>query len=432
MDTTLEVFLIIILVALSALYSGMETALVSLNDVRLRRQLEELGKQPPKTLLLWRDKPNDVLTTLLIGNNIVNITASALATDFTHQLLAGTTYAGWGIPIAVGAMTMLVLIFGEVVPKTFAKHNPERYLALLPMIALSYRLFYPAMRVLVWLTRRFVVAIGGEIEGTATVTEEDIEEMVRIGKSDGSMSPVSTKLLTGIFDLDDKVAREVMVPRTDVKALPVDATMEAVVEMVSTSGYSRYPVYEESIDDIVGVLYVKDFMCGALEAPDAPRPRIKDMLRPPMVRPWNVNVQDLLVEMQRERVHMTIIASEYGGVAGIITLEDIIEEVFGPIYDEHDHRVESIRKQADGGWIVEGVVTMRELEGELGAEFPDDDEDYETVAGLLMMEAGAIPKEGFSMDYEGFRFEVLSADATRVLEVGVTRVPTPRALEAAG
>jgi len=419
LDTTLEVILILLLVVLSAVFSGMETALVSLTEMKLRRQIDDAKRSPSRMLIAWRDKPNDVLATLLIGNNLVNITASALATDLTNHLLHGT---GWGIPVAVGAMTMLVLIFGEVVPKTFAKHNPERFLVLLGVISLTHTIFYPLMRVLVWLTRYFVGLLGGETEASvATVTEEDIEEMVRIGKSDGSMSPVATKLLTGIFELDDKIAREVMVPRTDMKALHVDAGMDEVVEVVSTSGYSRYPIYRDGIDDIVGVLYAKDFLSAAMAKDRDAAPRVSDIMRPPMVRPWNIPVQDLLMEMQRERIHLAVIASEYGGVAGILTLEDIVEEGFGPIYDEHDLRTDAIQKLDDTHWIVEGVMTMRELENEIGTEFPED-EDYETVAGLLMKECGSMPEEGFTCDHMGYRFEVRRADATRVIEVAVCRI----------
>lgn len=418
LDTTLEVFVIAILLVLSAIYSGMETALVSLTDVKLRRRIEG-SKKPSRVLTGWRDSPNDVITTLLIGNNLVNITSSALATDLTNKLLENS---GWGIPIAVGAMTLLVLIFGEVVPKTFAKNNPERYLVFTPVVRASHAIFYPAMKVLVGLTERVVRSLGGQIQSGAAVTEDDIEELVRMGKSDGSMSPVATKLLTGIFDLDDKLAREAMVPRTDVVALRRDATVDEVLDVVRESGYSRYPVYGENIDDIVGVLYVKDILMQLLDKTQPEPPNIGVLMRRPLVRAWNSRIQDLLVEMQRERVHLVVLASEYGGVAGIITLEDIVEEVFGPIYDEHDgSEEESIRHDSNGALVVDGVLPVGELEEELGVEFPED-EDYETVAGLLMKEASTFPEQGFVCELHGFRFEVLSADATRVLEVSVRPV----------
>ena len=403
----------------------METALVTLGDVKTRRLIED-SPRPSRILKLWRSAPNEILATILIGNNVVNITISALATDLTDTMLHGTSIAGWGIPIAVGVTTLFVLVAGEVVPKTYAKHNPERVLFTLPIITLTYYMFYPIMRVLVRLTSGVVQRMGGSTDHQPSVTEEDIEEMVRIGKTDGSMSPVSAKLLTGIFDLDDKVAREVMVPRTEMRALPVEATLTDIVAMVKEHGYSRYPVYEGSTDNIVGVLYVKDYMLSALSRDRNSPPKIREVVRRPLVRPWNIGVQDLFHDMQKERVHMAIIASEYGGVAGIVCLEDIIEEVFGPIYDEHDRLKESIRRQPDGSWLVEGLVSMGELENELGTDFPDDEEDdYETVAGLLMQEAGRVPETGFVCEYHGFRFEVVSADPMQVREVAV------RAIEAA-
>lgn len=399
----------------------METALISLGDMKLRRLLDK--PNPPKLLVMWHDRPNRVLATILIGNNLVNITASALATDFTHRLLLGTSVAGWGIPIAVGVMTMFVLIAGEVVPKTYAKHNPEKVLRVLPIMSASYFLFYPLTRVLVRLTRQVVKRLGGEVEGSSSFTDEDIAEMVRIGKSDGSVSEASAKFLTGIFDLDEKVAREVMVPRTDVHALPIEAELREVMEVVKEHGHSRYPVYSGSTDNVVGVLYIKDFYQAALVRGRESPPHVSEVLRRPMVRPWNIPVQDLFHDMQKERVHLAIIASEYGGVAGIVTLEDIIEEVFGPIYDEHDQSIEEIRHQPDGTWLVDGVVAMSELEKALNTEFPDDEEaDYETVAGLLMQEAGRVPEPGFICEYHNFRFEVVTADALHVRQVAVRAV----------
>lgn len=410
---------ILVSLALSACFSAMETALVSLGDLRLRRRLEE-DSRPSRMLSLWRDRPNDVLATILIGNNFVNISASALATDLTESLLDGTPYGGWGIPIAVGLTTMVVLVAGEVVPKTYARHNPDKVLVALPILTATYFVFYPVMRVLVHLTRRVVHRLGGATEGAASVTEEDIEEMVRVGRSEGSMSATATRLLTGVFDLDDKVAREVMVPRTDLHALPIEAGLDDVMQAVKEHGHSRFPVYAGTIDDIVGVLYIKDFFQAALGRERASPPRVADVLRQAMVRPWNIPVQDLFHDMQRERVHLAVIASEYGGVAGIVTLEDIIEEVFGPIYDEHDRMVEAVRRQPDGSVVVDGVVAMSELEKELGTDFPDDEQaNYETVAGLLMQEAGRVPAPGFVCDYHGYRFEVLAADATHVRAIQV-------------
>jgi len=417
---TREALAIALLVLLSALFSGMETALVSLSEVKLRDRRDG-GKKLPMLLGRWLDEPNEVLAMLLIGNNLVNITASALATHLTEVVLRDSAYAGWGIPIAVGVMTLLILIFGEVAPKTFAKHHPERYVRLLPSLNVAHWVFRPFVVVLVALTRGVLQTMGGDMDSErAVVTEEDIEEMVRVGQREGSIDEQATRLLTGVLELDEKVAREIMVPRSEVHAIRKDAPMVEVIEQITESGRSRYPVYGETVDDIVGVVYTKDVL-GAVIQRGSESVSLLDIMRPPLVYPENIGVEDLLVEMKRNRVHLVIVASEYGGVAGIVTLEDIVEEVFGDIYDEHDVEKEPLRSVGESSWLVEGVVTLSDLEDELGVTLDDDDEDYETVAGLLMKVAGRMPVPGFTHQMQGIHFEVLRADATRLLEVAVHR-----------
>ena len=398
----------------------METALVSLSEVKLRDRRDS-GEKLPMLLGRWLDEPNEVLAMLLIGNNLVNITASALATHLTELILRDSAYAGWGIPIAVGVMTLLILIFGEVAPKTFAKHHPERYVKLLPALTLAHWLFRPAVVVLVALTRGVLQTMGGDMDSDrAVVTEEDIEEMVRVGQREGSIDEQATRLLTGVLELDEKVAREIMVPRSEVHAIRKDAPMDEVIVQITESGRSRYPVYGDTVDDIVGVVYTKDIL-GAVIQRGAEAVSLQEIMRTPLVYPENIGVEDLLVEMKRNRVHLVIVASEYGGVAGIVTLEDIVEEVFGDIYDEHDVEKEPLRAVGDASWLVEGVVTLSDLEDECGVDLDDEDEDYETVAGLLMKVAGRMPAPGFTHETRGVHFEVLRADATRLLEVAVHR-----------
>lgn len=403
---------------LSALFSGMETALVSISEVKLRARRDD-GEKLTRLLRLWLDTPNDVLAVLLIGNNLVNITASALATDFTERMLEGSPYAGFGIPIAVGAMTLLILIFGEVAPKTFAKHHPDQYLRMLPLLNGFAWLMTPLSRLLVGLTGRVVGAMGGDVDGErAIVTEEDIEEMVRVGQREGSIDAEATRLLTGVLELDEKVAREIMVPRSEIYAIQQDAPVTELIAKITEAGYSRYPVYNERIDDIVGVLYAKDLLSAALEG-KLDTVALSELVREPMICPENIPVENLLVDMKRNRVHLAIVASEYGGVAGIVTLEDIVEEVFGDIYDEHDAEKEPMRSVGDTSWLVEGVVTLHDLEDKLGVDLSSEDDDFETVAGLLMKAAGRMPEPGFQCETQGVHFEVLSADATRLLEVAV-------------
>ena len=397
----------------------METALVTLSEFKLRARRDEEG-QFGLLLGKWLDEPNDVLATLLIGNNLVNIAASALATHLTELLLLGSDWAGWGIPIAVGVMTLLILVVGEVAPKTYAKHHPERYIKALPLLRPFYWFTYPFMKVLVATTGSLVRAMGGDVDADRMrVTEEDIEEMVRVGGAEGSIGPEATRLLTGVLELDEKVAREIMVPRSEINAIAIDAPLDEILGKVAGAGYSRYPVYRDKIDNIEGVLYAKDLF-AAVTARGKDAVQISQIMRQPMIYPENISVEDLLVAMKRQRVHLAILASEYGGVAGVVSLEDIVEEVFGDIYDEHDRRREAMHAVGEASWLVEGVVTLSDLEDRLGGlKLVNDDEDYETVAGLLMKAAGRVPEPGFTYEAEGVHFEVMRADATRLLEVAV-------------
>lgn len=424
MNTLLiESTVILLLVGFSAIYSGLESALFSLSEVELRSKEAKDGRLHP-SLRLWINQPNELLATLLIGNNLSNITASALATHVATQALAGTDQAGAGaISIAVGVMTLLILVGGEVVPKTIAKHHPNRYLIFLPVLRVTHFFCRLPAGVLVRVTERLISFFGGSISGTSpVVTEEAIENMVRIGKADGSIDPEDARQLTGVLELDETTAREVMVPRTDVRAVEVSTDLDAVIAMIRETGYSRYPVYSDTLDSITGLLYTKDLLL-AVTAESRDNIRLSELLRPPMLRPANIGLQRLLLEMKRERVHMAMLISEFGGIEGLVTLEDIVEEVFGPIYDEHDGEA-AIRPESRGVWTLSGVCTLNDLEDEVGLRLEEDD-DYTTVAGLLMKVAGRLPAPGYSHQEEGWRFEVVESDATAVRVIRLSRIESP-------
>lgn len=423
--TTIEALSILLLIVLSAVYSGMESALFSLSEVKLRGRQED-GKLP-KTLRMWLDAPNHVLTGILIGNNLVNITASALATDLSNRLFEGSGGAG-PLSVAIGVMTLLILIVGEVVPKTFAKHHPEKYLVFLPVVRFTLFVFYLPTRALVYITHHVVGWFGGGLDSELRVTEEDIENMVRIGKQDGSIDPEQTRLLTGVLEMDEKIARDIMVPRTNMVAFSSTATVDEIVASMSEVGHSRYPVYDETPDHVVGVLYVKDLLAAVAEK-GSKNVAIKPLLRKALLRPDSLNIQQLLVDMKADRVHMAVLVSEYGGIEGLVTLEDIVEEVFGPIYDEHDG-AEAIRELKSQSWHLDGGVSLGDLKKDLDIVL-EEDEDYNTVAGLLMKAASKVPTPGFVHQQEGWRFEVLRSDETRVLEVALRPTALARRLSEA-
>ncbi|MBN1663384.1 MAG: HlyC/CorC family transporter [Deltaproteobacteria bacterium] len=381
----------------SALFSSTETALTSLSISKVHQYLDS-GERSP-LLKLWLVKPNDVLTTILIGNNIVNILASSLATQFSYQQLQAigvNDVESIAIAIAVGAMTLIILIFGEVAPKTYAKHNAE---TLIPLFTFTYILYYPfwfITKILVYISRAVIWATGGKFghEGPL-VTEEDLEWMIRRGTEEKSLGHEVGNMLTGALDLDDTIAREIMVPRTKIIMFEVNETLEEVWEQHKEHNYSRYPVYDEIPDIIIGIFYIKDLLYYLMNREDKMF-HLRHMMRKDVYFiPESKNVREILTELQRRHLGMGIVVDEFGGVSGIVSLEDVIEEMVGEIYDEYDEPAQDFVEEKPGCFRVEAQYLLADLEDRLPFKpgLPLD-KGYDTVGGFVMDLAGKVPHQG--------------------------------------
>lgn len=422
-----EAILIAVLIVLSSLFSGSETALTSFGESRVARMLETLkanGKRH-RILELWHSDPNRVLASVLVGNNIVNIAASALATDLSYQLVTGGDPGQGGegaLAIAVGVMTFLTLVFGEILPKTYAKHNPDRFVGLLHVLTGFYWLLYVPTVILERLTRSLVHLFGGTVtkEGPS-VTDEDIEDLIKLGGREGSFDEHKGELLNSVLNFADTLVKEVLVPRTDVIAFEVNDPFEKVVAVIKEERFSRYPVFEETVDRIVGVFYVKD-MLERFEGDQIVHFDLRTQMRAPIYVPETKRISDLMRELQLNKVHLAVVVDEFGGTAGIVTIEDIIEEIFGEIYDETDEEEEpEIQEMDDGTWVADARMSIRDLEAMLELDFPDDS-DYETLGGFIIMHAGKVPEAREEIRWNGLLFTVLEADSTRVSRVIIARV----------
>jgi CBS domain containing-hemolysin-like protein len=403
----------------SAFFSGSETALTALSGPQAQKLVEQ---HDAHYLVPWIERPLEVLTSILIGNNIFNITASALATDLAHQLLAGTSSEEWAIPAAVGVMTFLLLTFGEITPKAIAKRMYERlsrpamWLLRLPIL-----LFTPFTWFFSHLTRVIMRALGEEYETTPPyVTSEEIEYMIDLGSRAGSLSEDRERLLRSAFDFTDTAVREVMVARTEMVTLSEDLELDEIVDTLIDCGHSRIPVYRETVDDIVGIFYAKDLLAMMNEADR--HFSMETFLREPYFVPESKQIAELLAEFQRERTHMAIVVDEFGGTAGLITLEDIIEEIFGEIQDEHDSEPYELRVIDSDTVHADARVELGEVEDIFDMEFPDHP-DYETLGGFLMAQSGSVPSPGEESHLDDLRFRVVEADAKRVVSVEVQRMP---------
>jgi CBS domain containing-hemolysin-like protein len=396
-DSLSQILTIVFCLIGSALFSATETAVTTLSHSKVHQLLEN-GKKSP-LLKLWLTNPNHVLTTILIGNNIVNILASALATKFSYhqfQRIGIGDAESFAVAAAVGVMTLIILVFGEVVPKTFAKHNAEK---MIPLFTVTYVFYYPfwlLTNLLVYISRIVVWLGGGKFshEGPL-VTEEDLEWMIRRGTQEKSLGHEVGNMLAGALDLEDTVAREIMVPRTKQIMFEVNETLEEIWEQHREHNYSRYPVYDEIPDKIIGIFYIKDLLYYLVD-PDGKAFHIRNLMRTDLYFvPESKNVREILTELKRRQIGMAIVVDEFGGVSGVISMEDIIEEMVGEIYDEFDEPEQDFVEEAPGRFRLQAQYLLTDLETHLPFKpgFPLD-RGYDTVGGFLMDLAGKVPQPG--------------------------------------
>ncbi|NOZ77152.1 MAG: HlyC/CorC family transporter [Euryarchaeota archaeon] len=410
-DTSLifQIAALVVLLFLSGFFSGSETALVSVNKLRIRKLAEE-GDQGAEMANRLLQRPNRMLATILLGNNLINILAAAIATNLAINL-----FGSKGIGIATGVMTFFILIFGEITPKGFATKNAE-YLTLKvakPILFLS-KLFSPVIWGITLLTRRIIKAIGGDPDIVAPfVTEEEIKFLVEIGEEEGVIEKGEKEMIKGVFEFGDMTAKEVMVPRIDISRLSADEPLSAALEHILSTGHSRTPVFEGNVDNIIGLLYTKDLLAYLKEGKkDMP---IKEILREAYFVPESKPLDELLREMQDKKIQMAIVVDEYGGTAGLVTLEDILEEIVGEIIDEYDVEEAGIKDLGDGSYLVDAKMDIDEINEVLGLDLPS--EEFDSIGGLLFNRLGQVPVKGDKVEVDGVELIVERMRVRRITKI---------------
>ncbi|MBW6455151.1 MAG: hemolysin family protein [Trueperaceae bacterium] len=425
--TGAQVATLAMLLLLSGLMSGSETALTALGEWKLR-QLREEGQDPYGLFALLERNPTRFITTLLIGNNLVNIAATALVTQMSIQLShqAGFSEAA-AVAYATGIMTVLVLVFGEITPKSIAVHHPVGFarLVIRPVHALSVVL-YPIGRAFAWFTTWVLRAFRLEPGSDPLITENELRLMLRSAEESGVIEASEQEMIRGIIDLEETVVREVMTPRVDVVAISEEASLHDLLAATTEHGYSRLPVYRESIDDVRGIVYARDLLRFLGSADDLATTRVADFMHPPQYVPETTSVLDLMRDMRLRKNHIAVVVDEFGGTAGLVTLEDIIEEITGEIYDETDEEEElEFDDLPDGSVRIRASVHLEEVEDRFRIDLGDEGE-YDTLAGYLISELGRIPQVGESHEVAGLRFTVEDAEERRVILVRAERIgPLP-------
>jgi len=407
---------ILALLVMSAFFSGSETALTATSRARLHQSARQGNKRAELVLTLIEQKDR-LIGGILLGNNLVNILASALATSMLLRLVGES-----GVVYATLLMTMLVLIFAEVLPKTYAlAHSEKLALAVAPAVRVIIGLFSPIVTAVQFIVRATLKPFGVEISTDITpeVHEEELRGAIELHEGEDPEIQKERVMLRSILELDDVEVGEIMTHRRNVVMLDLDKSVDENVDAALDSPYTRLPLYKEDMDNIVGVLHAK----ALLREVRARAGRVEDLdlaalASDPWFIPDSTSLLDQLEAFKKRREHFALVIDEYGAFMGIVTLEDILEEIVGDIDDETDVSMPGVRPQADGSYVIDGTVTLRDLNRDLEWELPDD--DASTIAGLVLHEARLIPEPGQSFVFHGFRFDILRRQRNQITALKVT------------
>lgn len=387
-----------------------ETALMALSKIRIRHMVEE-GVKGAKLVEKLAEDPSRLLGAILIGNNVVNIGASALATS-----VAVKAFGEGSVGVVTIVMTILVLIFGEITPKSIAKQNSESVaLKVSKPINVIVKLFRPFVVVFSAISGLFIKILGGDPKANEPfITEEELKTMVGVSEEEGVLEDVEKEMIFNVFEFADSQVKDVMVQRVDVVAVDVNATYDEVINVIKTEQFSRIPVYNQNIDDVIGVLNVKDLIIAAQSKENF---KVSDYMREPYYTFEFKKITELFNEMKKNRNHMAVVLDEYGGNVGIVTIEDLIEEVVGEIEDEYDDENSDIVVVKEDEYIVDGSARLDHIGDLIGVAM--ESEEFDSVGGLVIGELGRFPEQSEEVKLNNIRFVVEEVDKNRIKKVRI-------------
>ncbi|MEM7244344.1 MAG: hemolysin family protein [Acidobacteriota bacterium] len=397
----------------SAFFSFSETCLTSLSESKAKAVQDTWGRRG-EVLTLWRESPQGVLTTILIGNNVTNVLAPVLLSELMRAML-GEDRVAVALAWASSITTFMLLVFGEITPKTLARQHSERLaVPVMTLLAPIHSLLRPATWVFVRLARLAVRMFGGELSGAQGMSAGEIQAAIDLGQRAGVLDRSRARALNGVFALADTPVREIMVARPEMECLDLEGDAGDLVERVSRTRFSRLPVVRGHVDEVVGVLHVKDLLRELARGAEPSTRLLRRLSRQPLFVPETTRLDRLLGVFQSDRQHLAVVLDEHGGTAGVVSLEDILEELVGEIHDEHDTGEEMrLVPAGTSRWVAPGRLPIAVLQRQLGLELPREP-GYETLAGLLMDLAGHVPIEGSRWAVGGLRFEILVGDERRL------------------
>lgn len=404
-DST-SLIIIVICIVMSAYFSATETAFSSLNRIRIKN-LAEKGNQRAALVMRLSERYDSLLSTILIGNNIVNIASASVATVLFVKMLGEET----GPSVSTAVTTVVVLIFGEISPKSIAKESPEKFAMLSAPILQAFMILLTPFNFLFGLWKKLLSRIFRS-EEDPSITEDELLTIVDEAELAGGIDEQEGTLIRSAIEFSELEARDVLTPRVDLTAVPTNATKQEIAAIFADTGFSRIPVYEGDIDHIIGVLYLKDFHNYVYHTDR----EIASIIRPTLYIAEGKLIGDLLKELQKQKSHIAVVLDEFGGTVGIVTMEDILEELVGEIWDEHDEVVEEIRRISEREYEVLGSANVQKLFEQLDIE---DELDVVTVSGWVIDELGHVPEKGEGFDWQTLHVSVLEMDGRRVKRVRI-------------
>ena len=404
--------IILLCVVLSAYFSATETAFSTFNKIRVKNLAEKGNKRAARALEL-SENYDTLISTILIGNNIVNILGASLATLYFTDLLKDGSLAQFATTISTAVMTLIVLTFGEISPKTLAKQLPEKFVLFsTPLISLLVIIFTPLSFIFKLLQN--LLARIFKAEEDQGMTEEELISIIEEATEEGDLDEEESTLIKSAIEFNELEVGDIFTPRIDITAVRSDISKEELSKVFTESGYSRIPIYDDDLDNIHGIVYYKDFFSDAHTA-GIP---ISEIIKPVMYVTKTQKINDVLKDLQEKQMHLAIVTDEYGSTAGLVTLEDILEEIVGEIWDEHDEIIEEIKEVGESEYIVSGMANLEKLFEELEIEL-DEELDAMTVNGWAMKILDRIPEEGDSFEELGLTVRVLKMDGRRIEDLHI-------------
>lgn len=409
-----EIIAFIVSLAFCSLFSFLETSVTALRLFRLKEISSRTDKYK-RLLNILEQEPHQILITILIAASLVNVTASVLIANIMEAIFAKMHHSsnlGMFLGIAIG--TSAILIFGEVIPKNIAKvHGEKFFMSTLWITNIIYRMFYPIVKVLIVFSDIIVTLVGGTPDQTESVTSErEIRFLINYINEKGLLDTEKTEMLQSIFELGSKPVKEIMVPETDIVTLDIASTLQEGLDIFSQHQFSRLPVYELNPDNIKGMIYVKDILVQLTKNKPL---TLRELVRPILFIPESMKINQLLREFRSKRFHMALVLNEYGSITGLVTLEDVLEEIVGEIRDEYEEVKEKIIQLEDGGWLADAAVDLETISSVLHISF--ESEDAVTLGGFITEKLQHLPQKGERILYKHFYFQVQRATPKRVSQV---------------